>query len=663
MRPSASAKVHAAVLLFFWLVIFGISLASPPLLDDADATHAQAAQAMLRTGDWVTLHVNGVRYLEKAPLPYWIAALSLRLFGENAFAIHFPLALAVLGLAALGYHWARRSFDTQTAFYTALFVLTSTGAFLFTRIFIPEALLSLLLACGLYALDRTLEPDPHTSHAPEELGAPVLHSRLRKVQSQISPWTFWFTMALAVLTKGLIAIVFLLGTAALYLTLTRAWSRWRELRPFTGTLLFLAVAAPWHILAGFRNTGGANGHGFFWFYFVNEHFLRFVGRRIPQDYNKLPALLYWPLHFVWLFPWSFFVPAAMVLLWRKRFSFFSARTNAQRTSLLLASFSSLVLVFFSLSTNQEYYTFPVYLPVLMLLAAALTRALQVPGAVSLQRTVHSGFIALAFAGWLAALALAYGLWSARRLPFVPDIGTVLGHRGVGSYTLSMSHFFDLTGESFAALRLPAALALCILATGPALAWLLHRKRHETQAILTIAATSAIFLVAAHLALVRFAPVLSSYSFAETILEMERSHHLDINTPVLLYGDQSYGSSIPFYLQHTVQLVDGRTSSMLFGSTFPDVPPVFVSSADLAATWGHGPRKLLFLPAEERDAADRLFGSTAVVLYQSSGKELLTDRPLAPLLPATSTAAPPPSALSTGMKRSGETAVFAPAHTR
>ena len=164
--PSAKhRRTYLLWILGLWFAIFFASLITPPLLDDADATHAQAAQSMLQTGDWVTLHVDGVRYLEKAPLPYWIAAVSLRVFGGDAFAIHLPQALTVLALALLGFVWSRRAFDERAGLYTAVFFLTSVGVFLFTRILIPDALLSLLLALSLYALLRALEP-PAIAGAP-----------------------------------------------------------------------------------------------------------------------------------------------------------------------------------------------------------------------------------------------------------------------------------------------------------------------------------------------------------------------------------------------------------------------------------------------------------------------------------------------------------------
>jgi hypothetical protein len=722
-QPEHSPRSRAGQLIFLfglWLAIFFTALFSPPLLDDADATHAQAARSMLASGDWVTLHVNGIRYLEKPPLPYWLGAIGFRLFGFNTFAVHLPLALAVLALAALGYCWSRKAFDDRTAFYTALATLTCTGIFLFTRIFIPEVLLSLFLCVALYAFLQSLESpaspyrhnnlDPTTNLSSRPESAHLADEVERPASPTAYPYILWTALALAVLTKGLIALVFFFGTAILYLALTNEWRHWRRLKPFTGLALFLLIAAPWHILASLRNTGGEHGHGFFWFYFINEHVLRFLGRRVPRDYNKLPGYLYWSLHLVWLFPWSLFVPLAASVgwrLWRQRrnayrhavkmgrereskvgpaygmsYGFryakirflgavrYATNTFASRTTLLLIIFSTAVLLFFSLSTNQEYYTFPVYLPLLMLIAAALAnveRANQTgcvdiprpprrariirPGKIHplIQKTLVSLFnfkessayagqltgrfllaahIAYTAIGIAVAAALAYGLWSARNLDFVPDIGDLLAHRGVGDYTLSMSHFFDLTGPSFAALRAPAALALIALAIGPATAWILRHRGRHAAATVTFALTSAVFLLAAHIALDRFSPMLSSKDFADKIEELADDKLIDRDNDVILFGDQSYGSSIPFYLDEEVSLVDGRTTSMLFGSTFPDAPHIFLTSDDLLAQWGHGRRKILFVPEEKRDEVERLLGPNQIVLEETSGKLLLTDRPLA-----------------------------------
>src|SRR4051812_14128735 len=133
-----------------WFMIFFLSLASPPVLDDADGTHANAARQMALSGDLVTLRVNNVRYLEKAPLPYWIAAACIRLFGSNAFAVHLPDSIGVLLVMLLGYLWADQAYGRRAALYTGLGVLTSAGVFLFTRVFIPDILLAFFLAAALF---------------------------------------------------------------------------------------------------------------------------------------------------------------------------------------------------------------------------------------------------------------------------------------------------------------------------------------------------------------------------------------------------------------------------------------------------------------------------------------------------------------------------------
>ncbi|MDE3105901.1 MAG: glycosyltransferase family 39 protein, partial [Acidobacteriota bacterium] len=538
LSPAAPRRSTALTLLLsLWGILFFASLFAPPLLDDADATHASAAHHILTSGDWTTLKVNGIRYLEKAPLPYWLVAICMRIFGANTFAAHLPQALAVLLLALLGFHWAGRAYGGRAAFYTGLATLTAAGIFLFTRIFIPEVLLSLLLAAALYCFLQAIDD---SSPAESAARAALL---------------LWAALALAVLTKGLVALVFFGGTALLYLVLTRSLARWRRLRPAVGLLVLLAIAAPWHILAGLRNTGGTLGghtHGFFWFYFVNEHFLRFLGKRLPRDYNKLPASLYWVLHLVWLFPWSLFLPLPLLQLLRRRSHAATPSTGSseytRHTTLLLALFSVVVLVFFSFSTNQEYYTFPAYLPLLMLIAAALARAeAGFTTDAQARRWIHGAHATLTVAGLAIAITLLLGLWSSRNLPFVPDIGDLLAHRGVGDYTLSMSHLFDLTGPSFAALRLPASLAALAFLLGPAAAWWLRRRHHHLAATTAVALTAAIFLIAAHIALVRFGTMLSSANFASAIDQLQTSGAIEPDTVVMLYGDQSYGSSIVFYL--------------------------------------------------------------------------------------------------------------------
>ena len=236
---------------------------------------------------------------------------------------------------------------------------------------------------------------------------------------------------------------------------------------------------------------------------------------------------------------------------------------------------------------------------------------------------HGAFTAI---GGCVAVALAYGLWASRRLAFVPDIGELLAHRGVGDYTLSTSHLFDLTASSFAALRLPAALAAVALVLGPMLAWMLRTQRRHLAATTAIALTSGVFLVAAHVAFARFGPMLSSERMAAKIVELKRSGQVARGTRVMIYGDQSFGSSIPFYLGERVDLVNGRSTSMLFGSTFADAPRIFLTSDEMLSGWGQGERKVLFVPLERRDEVDGLLrGRPEILLMEMSGKVLVTDR--------------------------------------
>jgi 4-amino-4-deoxy-L-arabinose transferase-like glycosyltransferase len=585
-----------ATVILICLLVYVPGLFRPALLDDADATHAEAAREMVASGDYVTLHVNGIRYLEKAPLPYWLAGLSDRALGVSEFATRLPGILAVLLSIALASAWALRAFDRAAGIYAGLFVTTCVGFYLFTRIFIPEVLLSLLIGASLYFFLTALEAD------------------------RDSAWRWYASyasVALAVLTKGLVGLVLVGLSAAGYLLLSGEWRRWKEFRLASGLGLFLLIAAPWHILAGIQNKG------FFWFYFVNEHFLRFLGKRYPMDYNKLPALVYWSSQLVWLFPWSLYLPLVLRNVRRDlrpaRNSGASGNLNFPgRTRILCWVWAGVVLLFFAFSTNQEYYTFPAYLPVLILLAGALS-AEEVDRPRSRWLLVPN--IAYAAIGMVAGGALMAGLWASRNRPFVSDIGTVLAERNVGNYTLSMSHFFDITTDSFAALRLPAALAALAFIAGSLVALWLRARRRNSASTWAVACATGLFFVAAQLALIRFGPFLSSQQLAQVIARQATP-----TDKVMICGDQAYGSSLLFYLRRRIYLVNGRTTSMWFGSQFPDAPAIFLGDADLARLWNEHDRLFLFVPPDQKAWAEKAIPQPRYIIARSSGKVIYSNRP-------------------------------------
>jgi 4-amino-4-deoxy-L-arabinose transferase-like glycosyltransferase len=606
-QHSRASLFSCAALAIVFVAVYVGSMFSPPLLDDADSTHAEAAREMLVSGDYVTLHINGVRYLEKPPLPYWLVAFSYKVFGVNEFATRVPLVLSVLLLGVLAFRWGRRAFGERTGVYAALFVYTCIGIFLFTRVLIPDALLSLLIGAAVYFFLTGLEPN--------------------------APAWRWYAgysaMALGVLTKGLIALVFPCGAAFFFILIMGEWRRWREFHLLSGTALFLAIAAPWHILAGLRNPGTAEHHGFLWFYFVNEHFLRFLGKRYPQDYNKLPAVLYWTLHLVWLFPWSFYFPTVLRAAVQERTGRQMTAASsmpwkgadfASQTRLMCWLLAGVVLVFFAVSTNQEYYTFPAYLPILLLLADGVAQCERTEKETKKQAgwLVPSAGV-IAAIGIAASMVLCAGLWQSRNLPFEPDIGKVLTEQSIENYTFSMTHALDLSYASFAALRLPAILAAAALLVFPLLSFILRLKRRHYSATWTMAAGFAIFLIAAHIALVRFGPYLSSKQLAQEIASRARSED-----KIMIYGDQAFGSSLLFYLKRPIDLVEGRTTSMWFGSTFADAPKIYLSDGDLLRDWAGDTRIFLFVPSYEKAKVDSLLPAKFLIA-ELSGKYVYSNR--------------------------------------
>src|SRR6516225_9083917 len=196
---SLSQITTICIVIGAWLCIYIPGLFQPGLLDDADSVHAEAAREILLNHNWVTLYADGVRYLAKAPLMYWLVALSYKLFGISEWQTRLPLALSVLLMAWCVYIFGRRFFGKEAGFYAALITVTSLGFYVFTRFLIPEVMVAIFLALGLYFFLIACE------------------------QSEPSRWLCWaiaVTVALNILTKSLIGLVFPVGIMLAYLILT-----------------------------------------------------------------------------------------------------------------------------------------------------------------------------------------------------------------------------------------------------------------------------------------------------------------------------------------------------------------------------------------------------------------------------------------------------------
>jgi 4-amino-4-deoxy-L-arabinose transferase-like glycosyltransferase len=633
--PRRSTAV--AILFGLWLVIFFASLFAPPLLDDADATHANAARHMALTGDLVTLHVNGIRYLEKAPLPYWLDALSFRIFGFNTFAAHFPEAIGVLLLALLGFYWASSAFGNRTGFYSGLAILTSIGVFLFTRIYIPEVLLTLFLCTSLYCLLRALGSVQQSEENNRKNVISTEAKRSGETPVFFSPaiyaYAMWASLALAVLTKGLVAIVFLAGTAIVYLALTGEYKKWRALKPLTGTLLFLAIAAPWHILAGLRNpTQGhiagigfshwpftvpqptpGNVHGWFWFYFLNEHLLRYLNLRVPRDYDTVPLWIFWGLLLVWLAPWSAWLVARSVA-WTRQHQYITG------TRLLLLIWAAFVMLFFSFSTRQEYYALPA-LPALALLIAGWLVEEESPQAITQRRTGKRIALVTLILGMLGAIAAGSFVLMTKAPGTGTDLASLLV-QNPADYALSLGHFLDLNAQALGLFRLPLLLTALALAAGSLGNFLARRRNQPALGNYFLFGMMIVFLLAAQIALGTFNTVLGSERLADAIA----AQHPTANDLIAIHGEYESGSTLGFYLRRNdIHIVDGRSSNLWYGSFFPDAPPIFENAQSLSAKWP-GPQRI-YMWNDPSDATRPLPQLSPVyVIAKSGGKEILSNQP-------------------------------------
>ncbi|HEX3094426.1 MAG TPA: glycosyltransferase family 39 protein, partial [Candidatus Angelobacter sp.] len=528
-NSSSRRGTFLALIVLVWVVIYLGSLFQPPLMDDADTVHAEAAREMVETGDWVTLKINGgFRYLEKAPLMYWLVAASYKIFGVHDWSARLPIALGMLALLLVVYRIGRRFYSDEGGLYAALALGTGFGPFIYTRFMIPEMLVALWLAMGF---DFFL--------------ASVEQSERGEQPSLLVCWGFAATMALNVLTKGLIGLVFPVGTIFIYLLLTKNLRHLLRLSLFSSFLVFLLIAAPWHLLAVLRNPAQGEARGFFWFYFVNEHFLRFLKKRFPADYDTVPLWLFWGLMLVWLMPWTAFLAQAIRQVPAKLAAFRAGLGAQQRATLIFALWPLVILLFFSFSSRQEYYVLPGLPGVALLLGGWLARESASAPDSAERRSGRISSIVLVFVGAAACVACVALAWRAKAPPLNYDIAELL-KKNPQDYALSFGHFLDLTPQAMGAFKVPLLMTGIAFALGTLWNFLWRLRNRTFTANLTLAWMAVALLIAAGMGLAIFSPVLSSKVLADAI-----ERNWKPGAVIEDNGDYEAASSVNYYTRRQI----------------------------------------------------------------------------------------------------------------
>ncbi len=315
--------------------LFGVTLGQYPLAAPDGARYAEIPREMVVTGDYLTPHLNGVKYFEKPPLFYWLQTIPIKLLGANEASVSIINALFAFGTILLTYWLARSLYGRLTGLLSTAVLSTCALVFALTRIITLDVTLTFFLTGALAAFLLATKCD---------LGGK------RKALLIIS----YFLVGCAVITKGLVGIMFPGITILVWLTINQEWRNLKNYYPIAGIFIFLITVLPWHILVQIKNPE------FFRFYFLEQHFLRYFTDYASrsQKWWFFPALLV-----AGLYPWITFLPSALINTLKR----IKQEANSKQTILLLV-WTSVIYIFYTFSQSK---LIPYILPVLPPLAIVI----------------------------------------------------------------------------------------------------------------------------------------------------------------------------------------------------------------------------------------------------------------------------------------------------
>jgi 4-amino-4-deoxy-L-arabinose transferase-like glycosyltransferase len=529
------------ILLALGLLLFVPKLGMP-LLDPDEGLYADIAQEMLARGDWVIPHINGLPYLEKPPLYFWLTALTFQLFGPSEWATRLWSAMSALGTVLLTWRIGRRLYGGSAGLLAGVVVATVVGNALYVRRASTDQLFVFCLTLAIYGFLRDAErPD---------------RGRARFL-------LFYVGAALAVLAKGFIGVVFpVLIVGVALITVRRL--RWRELNLARGAALFAAIAVPWHALVAWRSPTLFN------FYVVDNHLLRFLdARRYVEDDvpSSTPAFLI--ASFLWAFPWSVFIFA------RRE----PDRSPRARWRPVVVIWLVAIVGVFALSRfKHEYYALPAFPALAVLVGAAWTSGRDIG------RWLVIGLVGCGAVG-LWALWVGAGLTAAQALNGLAELNAyyrILREQGAPFPFPSAQPF----GQLLQGLGL-------VLLVGWGLATLCWFRTRRSGAFVALVGTASAITVLIFRLLDVVEPIHSVKETARVITEQAGAADV-----LVVEGTLEYSPALPFYTRRRFAMVNGALNYFSIAASLPEARGLFLNTADLVRLW-EGPQRVFLVVRRPR----------------------------------------------------------------
>jgi hypothetical protein len=496
---------HPKKTVIFLLVIFAFSclflffnLGSYSLKEPDEGRYAEIPREMVEQGDYVVPRLDYVRYFEKPPLLYWVTAASYKMFGVSEWSFRFPNALVALLCVLATFFFASRRFGSKTGLLSSLILTTSFGFFALGRLVTTDMLFTFLLFAAL-----------------------LCFSEFYRDRKGLFLYLFYAALALAVLAKGPVALILLGATILLFLLLERRVSFVKEMASVTGIAVFAIIAVPWFVLICLREKE------FFQFFFIDQHIMRFL---TSKHKRSGPPYYFIPVLFGGLFPWSIFIPRAVVRAWR---------TPEMR---LLLIWSLVVFAFFSVSGSKlPPYILPIFPALSVVLGSLFEKEWQKPLRLNGEIIVYGIFF----------LCLALGGFAYTGGMFDTYLGTAISDAAA-----SLSG--DIRGFSIAV----SVVSLVILLV------LVVRKTRTFRSLFF--ALSA-FSVSVILGLMLHAHVIDRLN---TTKELAQAINGIGEKDLIVVNYGSFDQTLPFYIQKRTYIAE-YTGELKMGSRYEDTKDYFL----------------------------------------------------------------------------------------